>query len=176
MRLAVLFTLMLALDAGPVQAAQSCNTAIPETTRTSAFTFNLGGTVTDNRTGLEWQRCLLGQTFSDNSTSGNFLDDSCSGVPTAYTWQGALAAAAAGSGWRLPNFKELGTIAEYRCYSPAANLQLFPNMDNYVLWSASPYAGDPVYAWFLSFDYGGDGADTGFRGGSSQVRLVRGGQ
>ena len=125
-------TLILPLLSLPAHAAQSCNPNIPETTPTSAFTFTAVGTVTDTRTGLEWKRCVEGQTFGDNGTPSDFTDDSCTGTAGTYTWQGALAAAAAspfdGGGWRLPNLNELESIVERRCFSPAANLEVFPNL------------------------------------------------
>jgi hypothetical protein len=164
---------LLSLSANAIAV---CNTAIPETTPTSAFTFHTGGTVTDTRTGLEWKRCLEGQTFGDNGTPDVFTDDTCAGTPMSYTWQGALSAAAtaAGDGWRLPNVNELASIVEWRCSSPAANLAVFPSLGNDVLWSSSPFAANAGAAWYQYFDIGVDGA--GNRNDNNRVRLVRAGQ
>ena len=129
-------------------------------------------TVTDNRTGLVWDRCTWGQTGADCS----------GGAATTHNWQGALAQAQAANSanykgqndWRLPNIKELTSIVERSCYQPAINLTLFPNTPSYVLWSSSLDAGNTYYAWYQTFGYGYVSNDA--RNDDWQVRLVRGGQ
>ncbi len=155
---------LLGLLISPLLHAQTCNPNIPETTPTSRFTLNDDGTVTDTRTGLTWKRCVEGITGTDCS----------SGTATAMTWPGALQHAAAQSGWRLPNTKELRSIVELKCYDPAINLSLFPNTPTNFVWSGSPYAYNSYYAWGVYFY---DGSDyNGYRNYGNHVRLVRGGQ
>ncbi|MBP8284334.1 MAG: DUF1566 domain-containing protein, partial [Chromatiaceae bacterium] len=106
--------LCLALVAAGAAAAQTCKYgSIPATAPASRFTDNGDGTVTDRATGLQWQRCSEGQTWSSGT---------CTGTATGHTWQVALqlaeAASYAGqSDWRLPNINELASIVEQACYS-----------------------------------------------------------
>lgn len=170
-----------ALAAPPVVAAVICNnenTAVPETTPTADFFDNGDGTVTHTKTGLVWMRCSLGQTWVGT----------CSGTAMAYTWQQALQVAvdvnsgasnadgdgqagyAGQSDWRLPNWKELESIAERRCWSPAINAAPFPNTPSDRFWSSSPAAGKG--AWSVS----GGHANGDFTYYAYRVRLVRAGQ
>lgn len=155
------------------------------TTPTADFTDNRDGTVTHSRTGLVWMRCSLGQTW-DGAT--------CSGTAKKFLWQEAFQAAAdlnaaggyAGHGdWRLPNIKEIDSIAELQCFDPAINLDVFPGTPPWRFWSSTPSmnANDPRFAWFISFAdaYVDDGRVVDFYFPDSgvkfayHVRLVRGG-
>jgi hypothetical protein len=119
-----------------VNAQQACNDRINQTAPTSRYSDNGNGTVTDVRTGLMWERCLMGYTFSDNGTPADVADDSC--TPSAaitFLWQQALQGAvdrnaqggfAGFTDWRLPNIKELISIVEHMCASPAINETIFP--------------------------------------------------
>lgn len=163
--------LCLALGAAGAATAQTCNYGnIPATAPASRFTDNGDGTVTDQTTGLQWQRCSQGQAWSNGT---------CAGTATGHTWQAALqlaeAASYAGrSNWRLPNIKELASIVEQACVSPAIDLAVFPGTSSSVFWSSSPYANYTAYAWFVVFRNGTGGYDGKSHG--LQVRLVRGGQ
>ncbi len=115
-------------------SAQTCRDNIAATTPDARFSVN-GDEVTDTATGLIWQRCSLGQT-------GTACDG---GSAAGYTWQQALQTAenvrlSTGNPWRLPNVKELRSIVEAKCYSPAINLQVFPNTKTSHYWSGSPNA------------------------------------
>ncbi len=104
---------------------------------TSNFTpIEAGGTIQDYNTGLIWQKCLEGQTFSSGS---------CTGTATAKTWAQALALD--DGTWRIPNIKELQSIVGEETYFPA------PAIDTYV-WSSSPYAGDTSNSWGINFKTG----------------------
>ena len=79
------------------------------------FTNNGNGTVTDVRTGLMWERCMVGYTFSDNGTPNDLADDSCTPSATVtFLWQQALQGVvdrnaqggiAGFTDWRLPNIR-----------------------------------------------------------------------
>lgn len=156
--------------------AQTCQTGnIPASMPTGQFTDNSDGTVTDNKTGLMWKKCREGQTGGDCS----------GGVAYSYSWAGALERAqavntteggfAGYTDWRVPNIKELHSIVEKQCHSPAINLSVFPNVPAYVwFWSASPYAYDSRNAWTAYFENGSD--YLSHKGNYGQVRLVRSGQ
>ncbi|HLF96515.1 MAG TPA: DUF1566 domain-containing protein [Methylococcaceae bacterium] len=150
--------------------AQTCISSIAATTPSARFTDHGDGTVTDGRTGLMWERCVLGQTWSGGTCTGSYA---------TFTWSQALGAAesrafAGHSDWRLPNIKELASIVEMKCYSPASNLAVFPNTPSNAFWSASPVAGDSFYAWGVYFGSGYD--NTGGQDNAMGVRVVRGGQ
>jgi len=146
-------------------AAQTCYNDILPDTPTTDFTDNKDGTVTHDKTGITWMRCALGQAWNGST---------CTGTAQTYTWARALQAAETlneGGGlagkidWRLPNRKELKSIVERRCYSPAINAVLFPNTPSDWFWSASPYAYDSGNAWPVSFSYAND--DNDYRGARS---------
>lgn len=133
---------------------------------------NGDGTVTDVRTGLQWMRCSLGQTWQGRT---------CTGEAKKYTWQAAMDAAAtlnrqggyAGYGdWRVPAIEELRTLVY--CSSgqpktwndtgklctgnykrPALYQRAFPNTLVSWYWSSSPDADLPELAWGISFYVGG---------------------
>jgi hypothetical protein len=138
---------VLALPA-VVQAQQLCltETQSPSTTPTSRFTDHGDGTVTDTETGLMWAKCPQG-----------WIGATCaSGVLLSLNWGDALQNAdestlAGYSDWRLPNIKELSSIAELRCGNPASNLAVFPNTPNTELWASSPSAANGGNAWTVQF-------------------------
>ncbi len=156
---------VLALSA---YAQQTCNANIQATTPDSRFT-TTAETVTDTKTGLMWMRCSLGQSGGGCST----------GNATQYNWQQALESVAVTNAtspggyndWRLPNIKELASIAELQCYDPAINLTIFPNTLGSYYWSSSPYADFNDSAWVVSFFYG-SGYDNS-KNENRYVRLVR---
>jgi hypothetical protein len=153
---------------------QSCKESITPSTPTSQFTLNVDGTVTDNKTDLTWMRCSFGQTW-------NAADSSCTGNATSYEWGSALAVAAKSAAksdfedpndWRLPNVKELSSIAELSCESPAINESIFPNIDfTYVYWSSSTYVHNSGFAYGTGFYRGQNSAEMKSENG--YVRLVR---
>jgi hypothetical protein len=140
---------------------------------------NDDGTVTDNRTGLIWQKC----------SSGLNNDSSCSGNISKYTWDQALAyckslslGSSIYSQWRLPNIKEIESLSDDTVYHPAINSVAFPNVPSgyqSYYWSSTTDAGGPDQAWVVDFSSGI--VDESFKvsfagtGGASYVRCVRGG-
>ncbi len=102
-----------------VRASQSL--AIGLSTPNTDFTDNKDGTVTHKRTGLVWQRCSVGQTWTGSS---------CSGSADTYTYDEAIALTdsfAGRSDWRVPNANELASLVKYDASYPAINSTLFPN-------------------------------------------------
>lgn len=146
-------------------AAGSCLAGLTESTPSGEFTAIADGSIVRHvATGLEWQRCALGQRW-DNGT--------CRGSSATFTWQQALVEADARDGWRLPNVKELRSIVE-RCHvAPAINQQVFPNAPAAAFMTSSPSAGNPDRTWVIHFLSGNDNLIT--RTSPAQVRLVRDG-
>lgn len=164
---------LLVLGSGLAQAQTCQSGSIPATTPVSQFVDNGDGTLTDTKTGLQWQRCSEGQIWDG---------ETCSGSAELFDWQQALQRAATvnnGGGyagqvdWRLPNIKELRSIVEKQCAAPAINSSLLPAASGF-FWSSSPVASDGGSAWGVDFDDGYDYWD--FKNYGNQIRLVRGGQ
>lgn len=132
---------------GAVRAyAQDCNVNIKSVTSDNRYELlSNGSEVRDLKTGLIWQRCSIGQSWNGKT---------CAGVASKYKWTDALAKAkTVGNGYRLPNIKELQSLVEKSCHTPAINIFFFPetsaiNAAGY--WSSSLFTGYK-YAWLVSF-------------------------
>jgi hypothetical protein len=149
--------------------AQTCNDFIPATAPDSRYTAPGDGTVTDSQTGLMWKQCSEGQSGADCGD----------GWVTGHTWREALQQAEASSfagysDWRLPNIKELSSLVERRCNSPAISIDYFPNTASLYYWSSSPGAYRSSHAWYVNFCYGYGGGYL--KNYERAVRLVRGRQ
>lgn len=138
------------------------------------FTDNGNGTISDQQTGLIWSKCPLGLSGAGCS----------SGILDLKTWSDALAAAknsnlATYMDWRLPNIKELESIVERSCASPAINKNYFPNTPASIFssffFSASPDNDNrPNFALGINFSKGH--GSRSFRVQPRHVRFVRGSQ
>ncbi len=158
---------LLGLLAATAQA-QSCDASQPLAAPDGRYR-QAGATVLDKTTGLVWLRCPLGMSW-DGIT--------CTGTVAKYGWQQALqqadtSTAAGYSDWRLPNAKELTSLVEPACVSPAINLRVFPNTPGEGFCSSSPFVGDANSAWDVSFSNGY--VSNLSRSNYNAVRLVRGG-
>lgn len=111
---------------------QECSVSIAKTAPNSRYEMNANGTVKDRNTGLTWMRCQLGKTWNSETSA-------CEGEPNAMYWQAALNEVqsiknseshalyqfAGKSNWRLPNIKELVSLSEHGCRTPALNNKAF---------------------------------------------------
>lgn len=141
-------------DGIQVTPASGPSWPLPSTSPTN-LTDNVNGTVSDNVTGLMWQR------EDDNNT---------------YTWQGAIdycagLSLAGHSDWRLPNRHELQSIVDYGTRSPAINGTLFPGTASSSYWSSSSYANDASSAWHVGFSNGN--VSNGSKTNYNYARCVR---
>ena len=109
---------------------------------------NGNGTVTDNVTGLMWQKCSAGLSGAGCST----------GSAATYTWANAITYCenlvlpeGGYTDWRLPNQYELQSIVDYGHYEPAIDTAAFPGTISQHYWSSSTYAGYPYTAWYVSY-------------------------
>lgn len=147
-----------------------------------SYTDNDDGTITDNNTGLMWEKL---------SDDGGIHDKD-----NTYTWDNAFAQHIAGLNsepcfaghcdWRLPNIKELQSIVNYQNVSPSVSPAFNTNCVGNVTvldgsctrasfyWSSTSYASFPADAWDVNFEFGfvvNDGKGVG-----EFVRAVRGGR
>ena len=106
------------------------------------LTDGVDNAVIDRKTGLTWRRCLEGQFWSGSA---------CSGSATAYNHPNALLRANSIVGWRLPNIKELSSLADRSRQIPALDSAAFPGLGGGVdTWSSTPVPGsaDAAYVGF----------------------------
>ncbi|MCJ8314935.1 MAG: DUF1566 domain-containing protein [Saccharospirillaceae bacterium] len=151
--------------------AQTCPVGIKQTKPDSQYILvgDNEALVVDSKTGLMWMRCSLGQTWDGSNCTG-------SGGATFFTWQQGLNEAdsfsfAGFDGWRVPTVKELDSLVEPACYSPAINVVIFPNTVSDYYWSSSPYADHTTRAQCITFFYGSHSSCNKIS--SESVRLVR---
>jgi hypothetical protein len=140
-----------------------------------SYTSNADGTITDNSTGLMWEKLT-------NPGDGSIHDWN-----NTYSWAQAFVKIAALNtvpcfanhcDWRLPNINELETLLDYGlvnpCIAPVFNngVDSFTNSTTLYYWSSTPHQADPDIVWGVNFFDGGK-----FPSVSSQefyVRAVRG--
>lgn len=143
------------------------------TINSMSFTDNGDGTVTDNNTGLVWQK-------EDDETAYNWYQ--ASGThdetdnPSSQDVCGSLNLGGH-SDWRLPTKKELMSIVDYGIPStgpPTINATYFPNTKMSYYWSSTMSAYSTGYAWYVGFV---DGVVYyHYKHSYSYVRCVRSGQ
>jgi hypothetical protein len=72
--------------------------------------------------------------------------------------------------WRQPTRVELFGITDDTRYNPAINTDFFDSHGDWV-WTSSPVASLPVFAWYVRFGHGGVGIS--YRSSKCRVRAVR---
>lgn len=134
----------------------------------------VGGTlVRDIATGLVWRRCAEGMAF---------VLDQCVGTPQYMSHEQALAYAKSQPGrWRVPNIKELNSIADYsRTTGSMIDSSYFPNTPLTLFISATPswnpFSFMPTVAsqaYFVDFSNGRLDSNIPRDGVAFLVRLVQ---
>lgn len=121
-----------------------------------------GSEVTDSSTGLTWKRCVEGMIWSGTT---------CVNTANKYKHEDALKLAQTQTGWRLPNVKELFSIADLSRSQPAIDTTAFPSTPTKPFWSStySTYTDNPLYVTF--YDGTVDGSYP--RSYTYYVRLVK---
>lgn len=94
------------------------------------------GNVTDNLTGLVWQRSGDGQLYTFAAAKQH-----CAGLT--------------GGSWRVPSIKELQTLVDDSRANPAVDATVFADAGGSNWWSSSVSGDDATLAWGLEF-YAGD--------------------
>ncbi|MDO5651641.1 MAG: DUF1566 domain-containing protein [Moraxella sp.] len=113
--------------------------------------------ITDSKTNLTWQACLVGQSY---------VNGACTGTATEFATFDDAEKAANGN-WRLPTIKELTSISDHSTMYPAVNADVFAfakGLDfddttvNPTLWSASVsperHAGEAKMSYALALSNG----------------------
>ncbi len=138
--------------------AQDCRQTLPVSAPDQRYTQNADGTVTARVTGLIWKQCPEGLSGADcGAGNGQLPEDS-----TLLTWQAALQHAAAADfagsrDWRLPDLKELHSLIDLQCGTPALNSHLFPKtpgLSASEFWTSSPHPSPATDAYAVDFSEG----------------------
>lgn len=131
-----------------------CLDNLPRQTPDSRFEIH-GDTLRDSYTGLQWQRCPLGQEWNGEKS----LCQLKMHQQRLFSWGEALMAAtqseiAGHNDWRLPNKNELDSIVDRACTGPAINESVFPDTTFSGFWSSTPARHSEGYAWQIDFATG----------------------
>ena len=148
---------------------------------TLSYTDNGDGTITDHNTKLVWEK---------KSSDGSIHD-----VNAGYAWANAFAVHIAGlnaanfaghDDWRLPNVRELQSIANYENFNPSVssefNTACMPGATTVLTgscttaaqyWASTTSARAPTFAWAVIFSDGLVGEFS--KAFVFRVRAVRGG-
>lgn len=165
-RLLPLVIASILLIAGNAQLqAQTCSVDyIQPTTPSAQFQRITATEVRDNKTGLIWQRCSLGQR-----------GEQCQlGEPLQLDWvsvQHRVESSTKSPAWRLPTPQELRTLIEEQCSDPSINLEVFPNSPSDIYWAREASDQREIIPWFVSFRLGYAGIEK--EPAMLMVRLVR---
>jgi chitodextrinase len=125
--------------------------------RPPSYGDNANGTVTDNVTGLVWQKQDDGTTMTWTAAV-----DYCEGL-----------ALGGFTDWRLPGDLELMSIVDYGRIDPAISVAYFTNTQQ-AYWSSTSLASSPTMAWFVAF-HAGNGVNSQDKTSPLAARCVRGG-
>ncbi|MBN8219977.1 MAG: DUF1566 domain-containing protein [Spirochaetes bacterium] len=141
-----------------------CVSGGPATTRTPLFIENGNGTISDRTNKLLWQKCSMGKNN----------DATCSGSATFVTWSNALSycqnLTLANQTWRLPNYAELSSIADFSAANPAINATFFPGTMSAVYKSSTSTPGTPGNSFNVIFSSGAGSSNP--KTNSNYVRCV----
>jgi hypothetical protein len=100
-----------------------------------SYTDNGDGTVTDNVTGLMWQKVVPALVYSQ---------------PGAIAYCPTMVLGGHND-WRLPSIIELGSIVDFGQANPSIDATYFPATPADFFWSSSLYAASPSKGWLVSF-------------------------
>lgn len=155
-----------------------------------SYTDNGDGTITDNNTGLMWEK------KSDDGSVHDWDNSYTWGMTSSpYTMNGTMVTSflatlntppcfAGHCDWRIPNKKDLESIVDVEIYNPAVSA-VFNNgctpgctvttrsCTRSYYWSSTTYRGYEGFAWYAYFFY--SDVDTNTKSNGSYVRAVRGG-
>jgi hypothetical protein len=148
--------------------AQAACPSPPPAGLATRFTISSDGLeVTDHKTRLVWARCSVGQVWNGVTCSGDVS-------PMDHTRAMALGVQVPYAGWRLPNVKELVSLADNGCPTPSIDTTTFPNAPSFNgYWTSTPFAGTTGFAYSVYFADGFARVSVSQRFTGYAVRLVR---
>jgi uncharacterized protein DUF1566/carboxypeptidase family protein/SdrD B-like protein len=126
-----------------------------------SYADNGDGTITDNVTGLIWQKQNDAEGRSWDSAVA-YCNNNTAGLP--------------GTGWRLPTRMELLTIIDYGKFGPSIDTTYFPGTRSSPYWTSTRDVRDRSMAWCIFFDRGVSSENwkmSPFGGNLVYVRCVR---
>jgi hypothetical protein len=141
-----------------------------EDTLTAKARFRMdGATVVDEKTGLRWQRCSVGQTFLPNNT--------CKGNPKKLNFvqaqkQTNFVVKVSGF-WRVPTKNELATLLDLTKKNIKIDTFIFPDTSdkNRFYWTCDMY--EDGAAWYADFYTGDVGYMSGDHSSAKDFLAVR---
>lgn len=135
-QLSLLSLVLTVTITSPARAACAPQNANLQNTRPDAhFTVHGDGTVTDRQSGLMWTQCALGLTY-DGQVGACESDNG--GSATEYPgWSAAISATVDANNttllgyddWRLPNIKELASLADLACGQGGSTASATPDQN-----------------------------------------------
>lgn len=131
-----------------------------------------GTEVTDTMTGLVWRRCAEGMVW-------NSVAQTCDGAATLLSWEDALAYAGSHreGGWRIPNIKELFSLANQRKRHHTLDEIAFPNSPGSFFSSTAVDNGGSVFVKYVGFSDGRVGQLAAYNNNAPlPLRFVRRGR
>jgi hypothetical protein len=148
------------------------------------FVDNGNNTVTDNLTGLVWEKKTDDGSVHDwdnlytwTASDGDLTDEDGTAFTTFLSTLNTDGFAGAND-WRLPTLAELQTILlpepAYGCTDPCIDPVFGPYTHGYRYWTATTFTGSPYLAWhssFSEFNY----VYAVYKDHNNYVRAVRGG-
>ena len=145
-----------------------------------SYTDNGNGTITDNVTGLIWEK-LDNLNFAADFSNIHDADNNYSTSTSAFQKITDLNTAnfAGNSDWRLPNVKELQSLVFFGRSAPAIDSAFNNGTDSFTritgtYWSSTTFPSVPGQAWGVSFTVGGSVLVFKTSATNFFVRAVRG--
>lgn len=126
------------------------------------------GVVTDEGTGLMWQRVVPAETFSPSNQFDGHLEI----VKQASDYCEALSLAGHDD-WRLPTRLELFFLADHGVAKPSIDGAVFPDTPAEVFWTSTRAAVGPTVVFAVAFSDGSITYDGDIGPGPVHVRCVR---
>lgn len=117
---------------------RAVRTLVARTIPSIHFEDNGDGTVTDNYTGLIWQKMQSSTPLSWEEALNYAMGLSLTGR----------------TDWRVPNIKELQSLNDEKLVKPSFNKNYFPNVLSGNFWSSTSQVNATTRAWDINVDYG----------------------
>jgi len=142
--------------------------------QSTTFVDNGDQTISDQKTGLMWQKCSQGQSGSDCSGGSATAPAWTDALSYCETQIGTSGTFAGYSDWRVPNRNELQSIVDdTKGIAPMIDTTKFPGTLSFGYWASTSYALDPTLAWYVHFNTGYVSRYFKTTSGSYWVRCVR---